>query len=582
MHAKRDSAYYFLELAANLAKSQNLDTIYLESMHNLSKCYVLDGKFQKGINLVEEAKKYADKKEYHFYDFTYYYSLGKYYTYLQKPDSALLFLQKYDNLLVEDNRTANRWVSHDLMGRLYKNIGDWEKAKIYLLKSLEFARIEKKPMDYGYLLNTLITEFSKMNEIEIVSDLMEEYGAYKLSRNKKSDLTAMHSYANEPGVSAKEKEARLCTYLPIHFQSKNWLAAAQSTYALGNLLVEEGRAKEAIPYLKDGLVAADSFGLIDIILNLNNTMFRALDASGQPREALVYAQKVYDLREEIRDTERQSLVSELNIKYETEKKEKEIAASQLLLVQAKQRQKFWAFGVGMLLLLLGASIYAIRIRQKHNQELELKNDAISKALEEKKILLKEIHHRVKNNLQMISSLLYLQGKSIDDPTAKGAIQESENRVQSMAMLHQNLYQDENLLGVDVVKYLDRLIDHLFASYDIDQNRIALEKEMQINELDVDTVIPMALVINELMSNALKYAFKDGRKGKIKITIKENKNNIYVSVEDDGLGLPDSFNPKSGGNFGYKLIRILTQQLKADWHVESTKGTKVYMEVPKAS
>jgi two-component system, sensor histidine kinase PdtaS len=231
------------------------------------------------------------------------------------------------------------------------------------------------------------------------------------------------------------------------------------------------------------------------------------------------------------------------------------------------------------LVIIGLGYYVLDIKKKSNKLLEEKNKAISKALEEKDILLREIHHRVKNNLQMISALLYLHGKSVDDTSAQEALMESQNRVQSMAIIHQNLYQHENLLGVSIGEYLDKLINHLISAYNIESDRIAIVKKINVPQLDVDTVIPMALIINELISNALKYAFRDGRKGEIQVTISQQNGLISVAVNDNGMGLPDHFTVESSSNFGLKLINILCDRLGATWSAQSRYGTQISIQIP---
>ena len=180
---------------------------------------------------------------------------------------------------------------------------------------------------------------------------------------------------------------------------------------------------------------------------------------------------------------------------------------------------------------------------------------------------------------MISALLYLHGKSVDDSTAQEALMESQNRVQSMAMIHQNLYQDENLLGVSIQDYLDKLLSHLISSYNIEKNRITIHKKIKIPQLDVDTVIPLALIINELISNSLKYAFRDGRRGEISIFLEQDETGIKLEVSDDGIGLPEHFAVETSSNFGLKLINILSDRLGATWTTHSGNGTRMTLIIP---
>ena len=284
--------------------------------------------------------------------------------------------------------------------------------------------------------------------------------------------------------------------------------------------------------------------------------------------------------------EKDERITQLITEYEVQEKDQEIQmlASQNelknLRIEKSNRQKL-LFGLGAtsLLIFAIALFYLLRLKSKTNADLEGKNILISKALAEKDILLREIHHRVKNNLQMISALLYLHGKSVDDSTAQEALMESQNRVQSMAMIHQNLYQDENLLGVSIKDYLDKLLDHLISSYNIEKDRITILKKIDIPQMDVDTVIPLALIINELISNALKYAFRDGRRGEIKVSLQQNDGLINLEVSDNGMGLPEHFSVASSSNFGLKLINILCDRLGATWSAHSGKGTHIVIHIP---
>ena len=189
------------------------------------------------------------------------------------------------------------------------------------------------------------------------------------------------------------------------------------------------------------------------------------------------------------------------------------------------RRKSRIGGIGLLALtLFGGVIFSFyRSKRKSEKELAQKNEIISEALAEKELLLKEIHHRVKNNLQVISSLLYLQSDYIKDEKALSAIQEGRNRVQSMAIIHQNLYQEDNLTGIQVKDYFEKLTQSLFNSYKVQADQIELQLDIEAINLDVDTVIPLGLVVNELITNSLKYAFPENQAGYLKIALRSRIN-----------------------------------------------------------
>jgi len=202
----------------------------------------------------------------------------------------------------------------------------------------------------------------------------------------------------------------------------------------------------------------------------------------------------------------------------------------LELANSKQRQRLTlgAVALGFISIL---SFFLLQLYRK----VRAQKAVIAKALSEKDLLLREIHHRVKNNLQLVSSLLTLQGRSIDDEMAQQAIREGQSRVRSMALIHQDLYNKENLMDIGVKQYVEKLTQELFDTYRVDKNRIILQMDVQDMELDVDTLVPLGLIINELITNSLKYAFPEGRKGNLLLSLSKTEGLLYLRVSDDGVG-----------------------------------------------
>lgn len=203
---------------------------------------------------------------------------------------------------------------------------------------------------------------------------------------------------------------------------------------------------------------------------------------------------------------------------------------------------------------------------------------IQASLAEKEVLLKEIHHRVKNNLQVISSLLRLQSAHVVDARSLELFLESRHRIQSMALVHEKLYQSGDLSHVDFGGYLRSLADLLLRSYETAPGRIGLELAVGEVHLDIDVALPLGLVVNELVTNALKYAFPDGRAGAIRIsleTISEERGVLVVA--DDGIGLPETFDVESAATLGVQLVGALAQQLDGVLHVRRSPGAEFRLE-----
>jgi len=206
-------------------------------------------------------------------------------------------------------------------------------------------------------------------------------------------------------------------------------------------------------------------------------------------------------------------------------------------------------------------------KEKHIEE------KIKSSLKEKELLLKEIHHRVKNNLQLVTSLLYLQSKYIKDKETLDMILESQNRVRSMSLVHEKLYQSKNLAQINFSSYIKDLVSTLFRSYSININKIKLKFNLQKAVLDVDTAITCGLIINELVSNALKYAFPEDSSGEIQIDFKSiNEGKFELLVSDNGIGLPNHFNITNESSLGMRLVKTLVEQVRGKMEFEKKDGT----------
>ena len=198
-------------------------------------------------------------------------------------------------------------------------------------------------------------------------------------------------------------------------------------------------------------------------------------------------------------------------------------------------------------------------------------EEIRKSLHEKLILVKEIHHRVKNNLQIISSLLHMQSSGIDDEKLVSIIKESENRVQSMSLVHEKLYQSDLMATINFTEYLRSLAERLISSYSVFDN-IHLEVEMDPLMLSINTAIPCGLIVNEILTNSIKYAFPKKKKGSISIQLHVKGESINMKISDDGIGLPKDLDVKKIKSLGLKLINILVDQIDGEIIISSENGT----------
>ncbi|MCB0809303.1 MAG: tetratricopeptide repeat protein [Flavobacteriales bacterium] len=350
---------------------------------------------------------------------------------------------------------------------------------------------------------------------------------------------------------------------------------------LGECLGRSGRADTAVIAARSGVELAAEVGSKEIIMNGHEILSNLFEQLGLPDSALAHYRLHAAWKDSIFNEERSAQVAELKERYESGKKDAELERNRATLEQNAFEKK--ALGAGALLLLLAGvfAFRAYRIRKRSSEQLGQKNAVIGQALKEKELLLREIHHRVKNNLQVISSLLSIQSRGITDLKAREAVRDSRDRVKSMALIHQDLYKEDDLTGIDLPTYVNKLARSLVSSHQLAPEQITLSTNVDPLVLDVDTAIPLGLILNELLTNALKYAFPEGRPGRLWITIREANDQLHVEVRDDGVGYdPNAERGEESSGFGLDMVRSFATKLKAEWEVRNDGGTVVDLRIGK--
>ncbi len=221
----------------------------------------------------------------------------------------------------------------------------------------------------------------------------------------------------------------------------------------------------------------------------------------------------------------------------------------------------------------GNVLGSIHIAHDITQRKEME-DKLEKAIEEKDNMMKEVYHRVKNNLMVISSLLNLQSRYIKDKDTQDIFRESQNRAKSMAMIHEKLYRSGDLKHLNFTEYLENLSKDLYNTYTLDKSLVKLILNLKEVKLDIDTSIPLGLILNELLTNSLKHAFPNGRNGEIIVELKpESEGKFKLSVSDNGIGFPEDFDYKNTKTLGMMIINSLTEQIDGTINLDRSKGTK---------
>jgi two-component system, sensor histidine kinase PdtaS len=371
--------------------------------------------------------------------------------------------------------------------------------------------------------------------------------------------------------------------LALSYTEKAWEGAKKvgsraiinySQTLLGSIYIKLDQTRKGIDLLKDLIESATIQSTVDLS-DIHANLYLGYKEIGDIPSAFHHLEIYHELSDSLLNQNITQQINNLEIEYQTEKTRQELALANSEKEIAELKLDSFRFRLyfllGVLLLISGLLYYLYRL----NRQVKDQNLIISRSLKEKEVLLKEIHHRVKNNLQVISSILSLQSKAEDDPNVISALKLGQNRVRSMALIHQNLYEENNLTGIEVKQYFDKLTRSLFHSYNISPDRIRLETDIQDLHLDVETVIPLGLIVNELITNSLKYAFPGDLEGTIKVKLQESNGILRLDVTDNGIGWEQQ-PEKTGKSFGYRLINAFKQQLKAQLDIDSTNGTSVHM------
>ncbi|MCF0054758.1 tetratricopeptide repeat protein [Dyadobacter sp. CY356] len=556
-------------------------------------------------------------------------TLGELYHYSSKNGAALSCLKQSLQAYQSVNYKQLMGV-YDLLGSVYTSLGASEESIRYGILALRNAETNG---DTSLQLSTIYTRLGITHyRLREYSKAIENYENALRIAEKYGDAETMHIIASNLGSPylklKKFKEAaallsKIEHRYPINdLKKKFWLDRA---YIF--LYREQGQFERATKYINELLTIAEGLppdrvevvyslliefyfvkGNYDLAakyvalrnqlkLNNNQATYRShlwqskLDSvNHRYYSALAEFQKYSLLRDSIFNESKSQQINHLEIIYETEKKEeniaqlkKESALQQNMLEQASLIQNITYISIGLLLVIISLLIYGYRLVQKNNkgmaarqEEINSKNISLGQLLTEKEWLMKEIHHRVKNNLHMIVGLLESQSEYLISDEAKTALADSEYRIQSMSMIHQKLYQTDKLNSIEISPYIHELVQYLKDSF---QNKPTVIFNLDIDrvEMNISHSIPLGLILNEAIINSLKYAFPNDRPGKIDISFKERKSSHFVlTIADNGIGLSPDFSMRNIDSFGLTLIQGLSEDLNAEFKIDSKGGTTVWV------
>ncbi len=546
IHGTTDSVFINYRLSKDIYKDIGELVGYADVINNMGYSYSRRSQYQKAIPLLEEA------------------------------------LNIYDSLNLIDKQSGTL----TNLGNIYLSNNEVDQAleKYKLSNVLQIG----KGMNNTILRNNsnIAVIYNRQEKYDSAIVLYNEQIAYA---EKTNDLRALSINYNNISTSLEGigETDQAIDYLEKSYSLKKQLndsiALVSALNSLCSIYLRKGDFESAIAYGKQGLLLNAIMKITKDESEILINMAKAYGNKKDFKKASSYYEQYISFKDSADNISQRIAISDILEKYETSQRKNKISELELennqaeLSIQKSNNQRnLLLFSIIIITILVVFLIFRYRQKQKSNLLLAEKNKLISETLNEKETLLKEIHHRVKNNLQIISSLLNLQLNSINDPETVDAIKEGQNRVKSMALIHEKLYMQDNLAGINSEEYIRTLSQNIFDSYNTISDRISLKTQIDPISLEIDTVIPIALIINELITNSLKYAFPKDQEGEIFVSLSKLDDKLQLIVSDNGIGQEDVDKEKT--SFGMKLVKSLARKLKANVAIESVKGTKIQLDI----
>ncbi len=579
----KDSCIAYAQKAIQYSTKNNLKKDEAIALNQWGKCLYLKGNYPDAINLYKKALAINIKLNLPQNIAKNYYNIGQGYLLLNNYPKALTYSNKA-------LKTAKKLKDNILISQTYNNIailyGKQDKDSLMLLhfkKALAVLKNEssKKAINRKEIVQyNLALEYKDHNEPQKALDFFLEYFNTRQPSDKINIASAARAIG---GTYCKMKVySKALHYYQIairNYKLYNEKSPLADCYReIGQVYFGMKKYHKAIDFTQKGFVISQEIGELESVKFCHQNLSKYYVTLKNYKKA--YAQQFLfkKISDSIFNTSIDREVTQLQYQFELEKQEEKFKTTQIykdnIIAEETKNKKLLWFSLAVSILLLSSIIIGISYTLKKSKKEQKRAE---QSLKEKEVLLKEIHHRVKNNLQIISSILSIQSQSITDKDTLLLVEEGQRRIQAMSLIHQSLYQSENITQIDVKLYLNELVAYLSDLFGANHKNIKTTIDADEVFFDFDTAIPLGLIINELVTNIYKYAFKDINEGTICIHITtQNKLDYQLEVCNDGASLPDNFDITKTSSFGIKLIHILSRQLRGKLINKSTANKTVFV------
>lgn len=506
-------------------------------------------------------------------------------------DKALLYAIASVESMQATKDTLSAASFYGDLARIYEDVGNHKESIKYFQRSLDTWRQEGLPnfamfFAASKVVREMISQGHAREALELINRLQSEVPPITLIQHAIIAQTRAHCYEALRQYPLAEKYY-LSALHKFQEADMDFEGSQQLQQHIGRFYLSRGDYQRAGTFLRKALSYYPQKNAVSSLMDIHYMLYKVDSAQNDYRSALNHLRLNKELSDSLFDENRSKQFSELEVKYQTVQQEKNIQdlnnQSSLQAAQLRQaafKQHVTLGGIAVLVIISGLLYYLYVVKNRHNKELEVqqikiesKNNSLQQLVGEKEWLLKELHHRVKNNLHMVMSLLESQSAFQRNDDAVQAIAQSRDRVYAMSLIHQKLYQTDNVSTVDVAEYLRELVAHLKDSFD-NCSKIRFDLQTERIEIDISQAVPLGLILNEAITNCIKYAFPANKKDNVILIHMSDAadGQVQLVVADNGIGLPPDFNSKRRESLGMRLMAGLTDDLNGIFTVRSENGT----------
>ncbi len=542
-----DSAIYHFNKSVELNKKDNFEKGVAANLSNLGKVLLLKGNYDKALksyfSSLQIFEKYKDTL-----------NIGE----LHSNIGGLL-------VEIKEYKSAEE---HFMISKKQYKLAGVELQEAWILYDLGNIKMQTEKLDSAiiYFKESAIV-WNKFNRIKDYNNCMLRIGEILIKQKKYQNAEFIFVNANKKFEEINYKKG-----------------VTESLLLLGRVQYHQQKYNYAINNISKSLIMSEELQLNGLEIDANFDLYYCYKSLHQFDKALQFHEKYLKLKDSVFNKDKNKLLAEYQTKLDLlnkevvikeleDSKQKQLLVNENISIENKQKQKSIYFLIIGIVIIL-SFLYMLYKRNKANIIL---NKELNLSLKEREVLIREVHHRVKNNLQIISSLLNLQSENTEITNPKEILKISQSRIEAMSMIHENLYKSSKLSEINFKDYIENLCSYIGTSFSLTEKDIIIELDIDVVKIEIDQLVPCGLIINELVTNSIKHAFSNQKSKIIKINCKNKKGTVNIVISDNGKGIPSEFEIKKSNSLGLRLANGLAKQLMSNLVIENDIGFKASFE-----